>query len=95
MQVHIPRWLATPGMEVDKIAAFYDDPVKLACDDYSLAKAYNLRSFSLDNGLRWRMKRQLKFFGQYGVGMLRQLGQDAPPAPNREPVIPAATSAQT
>ena len=26
--VHIPRWLATPGMGADKIAAFYDDPVK-------------------------------------------------------------------
>ena len=30
--VHIPRWLATPGMGEAKIAAFYDDPVKLACD---------------------------------------------------------------
>ena len=26
--VHIPAWLATEGMGVDKIAAFYDDPVK-------------------------------------------------------------------
>ena len=30
--VHIPRWLATPGMGEAKIAAFYDDPVKQACD---------------------------------------------------------------
>ena len=30
--VHIPRWLATPGMGEEKIAAFYDDPVKQACD---------------------------------------------------------------
>src|SRR4029450_6434634 len=30
--VHIPRWLASPGMGEDKIAAFYDDPVKQACD---------------------------------------------------------------
>ena len=31
--VHIPAWLATEGMGADKIAAFYDDPVKQACDD--------------------------------------------------------------
>ena len=30
--VHIPRWLTTPGMGEAKIAAFYDDPVKQACD---------------------------------------------------------------
>ena len=24
--VHIPAWLATDGMDTDKIAAFYDDP---------------------------------------------------------------------
>jgi 2-polyprenyl-6-methoxyphenol hydroxylase-like FAD-dependent oxidoreductase len=93
--VHIPRWLATPGMAADKIATFYDDPVKIACDDHSVAKAYDLRSFSLDSGLRWRMKRQLKFFGQYGFGLLRRLDQETPPVPNEEPVIPAATSART
>ena len=93
--VHIQRWLATPGMAADKIAAFYDDPVKVACDDYSLAKAYDLRSFSIDPALRWRMKRQLKFFGQYGVGLLRRFTQDAPPVPSGQQVIPAATSSQT
>ena len=35
--VHIPRWLATPGMGEAKIAAFYDDPVKQACDALSSA----------------------------------------------------------
>ena len=93
--VHIPHWLATPGMAAEKIAAFYDDPVKVACDDYSLAKAYDLRSFSIDPALRWRMKRQLKFFGQYGVGLLRRFTQDAPPVPGGQQVIPAATSSQT
>jgi hypothetical protein len=42
--VHIPAWLATDGMDEDKIAAFYDDPVKTACDAWSSAKAYNFRS---------------------------------------------------
>ena len=26
--VYIPRWFATPGMGAEKIAAFYDDPVR-------------------------------------------------------------------
>ena len=40
--VYIPDWLATDGMDADKIAAFYDDPVKTACDAWSAAKAYQL-----------------------------------------------------
>jgi 2-polyprenyl-6-methoxyphenol hydroxylase-like FAD-dependent oxidoreductase len=70
--IHIPRWLATRGMGVDKIANFYDDPVKRACDNASLAKAFDLRSFSLDGGMPWQARRRLKFIGQYAVGTLRQ-----------------------
>ena len=33
--VHIPAWLASDGMEQSKIEAFYDDPVKQACDAWS------------------------------------------------------------
>ena len=56
--VHIPRWLATPGMGEAKIAAFYDDPVKRACDTLSDKKAFRLRSYSIDTAphsitLRW------------------------------------------
>ena len=51
--VHIPRWLETPGMGEEKIAAFYDDPVKQASDAYSTEKAYGLRSFSIDPSLAW------------------------------------------
>jgi len=42
--VYIPDWLTTDGMDEDKIAAFYDDPVKTACDARSTAKAYRLSS---------------------------------------------------
>jgi hypothetical protein len=70
--IHIPRWLATPSMSLEKIAAFYDDPVKRACDDASLAKAYELRSFSIDRDLPWRARRWGKFLAQYGRGSLRQ-----------------------
>jgi 2-polyprenyl-6-methoxyphenol hydroxylase-like FAD-dependent oxidoreductase len=30
--VHIPEWLASDGMDAGKIATFYNDPVKRACD---------------------------------------------------------------
>ncbi|MFX6015191.1 hypothetical protein ABTE82_18975, partial [Acinetobacter baumannii] len=30
---YIPRWLASEGMDVDKIAAFYRDPEKVACEE--------------------------------------------------------------
>ena len=52
--VYIPQWLATDGMGAQKIAAFYDDPEKMACDARCLAKAYHLRSLSIDDGLSWR-----------------------------------------
>jgi 2-polyprenyl-6-methoxyphenol hydroxylase-like FAD-dependent oxidoreductase len=70
--VHIPQWLATPGMGADKIAAFYDDPVKLACDAASTAKAYWLRSLSIDAGLSWQARRWGRFLGQLGIGALRE-----------------------
>ena len=70
--IHIPRWLATPGMDEEKIAAFYGDAVKLACDAQSAAKARYLRSLSIEAGLIWRARRQVRFIGQLGVGVLRQ-----------------------
>ncbi len=78
---HIPRWLETSGMSEDKIAAFYDDPVKTACDDFSVSKAYQLRSFSTDAALPWHARRWIKFIGQYGVGAMRQIAGrfSAPP----------------
>jgi 2-polyprenyl-6-methoxyphenol hydroxylase-like FAD-dependent oxidoreductase len=73
--VHIPRWLASDGMGEEKIAAFYDDPVKKACDAHSLAKAYHLRSLSIETGLTWSARRWVRFMGRLGVGLLRQTGE--------------------
>jgi 2-polyprenyl-6-methoxyphenol hydroxylase-like FAD-dependent oxidoreductase len=70
--VYIPDWLSTDGMDEDKIAAFYDDPVKRACDAASTAKAYHLRSLSTDNGLSWRARRWARFMARSGEGLLRQ-----------------------
>jgi 2-polyprenyl-6-methoxyphenol hydroxylase-like FAD-dependent oxidoreductase len=71
--VHIPDWLATDGMDEDKIAAFYDDPVKTACDAWSAAKAYQLRSLSIDNGISWRAQRWARFIARLGEGTLRRV----------------------
>ncbi len=72
--VHIPRWLASPGMGVEKISAFYSDPVKQACDEHSLAKAYELRSLTIDPGPAWAARRFIKFGGQLARGSLRHAG---------------------
>src|ERR1051326_5585533 len=44
--VHIPQWLATPGMDKAKVGAFYDDAVKQACEALWVEKALGLRAFS-------------------------------------------------
>jgi 2-polyprenyl-6-methoxyphenol hydroxylase-like FAD-dependent oxidoreductase len=69
--VYIPRWLVTQGMGVEKIAAFYDDPFKRICDAHSTAKAYHLRSLSIDDGLLWRVRRWCRFFARLGMGAIR------------------------
>ncbi len=79
--VHVPRWLSTPGMDVDKTATFYEDPVKKACDEFCFDKAHMLKSLSIDPGPRWWARRHVKFFGQYGRGILRRLR-----APGLDPV---------
>jgi 2-polyprenyl-6-methoxyphenol hydroxylase-like FAD-dependent oxidoreductase len=66
---HIPAWLSSEGMGRDKIAAFYADPVKRACDAESLDKAYWLRSLSIDSGLSWRAQR----WARSAVSTLRQM----------------------
>jgi 2-polyprenyl-6-methoxyphenol hydroxylase-like FAD-dependent oxidoreductase len=89
--IHIPHWLATPGMGADKIAAFYSDPIKQACDDTSLAKAYELRSFTVDPALNWAARRWGKFGGQLARGSLRQAhSRLAALTPQRQPAAAAA-----
>jgi 2-polyprenyl-6-methoxyphenol hydroxylase-like FAD-dependent oxidoreductase len=70
--VHIPRWLATEGMGADKIAAFYDDEIKQACDAASEAKAHYLRALSTNAGFAWTARRWSRFVGQVGVATLRR-----------------------
>jgi len=71
--VHIPNWLASPGMGAGKIAAFYDDPLKKACDEHSQTKAFSLRSMSISTGIAWEARRWARFLARLGLGALRQI----------------------
>jgi 2-polyprenyl-6-methoxyphenol hydroxylase-like FAD-dependent oxidoreductase len=71
--VHIPAWLATDGMDIGKIAAFYDDPVKKACDAWSSAKAYNFRSLTLEKDFYWSAQRWARFIAWLVQGFLRRV----------------------
>lgn len=66
--VYIPQWLATDSMDAGKIAGFYSDPEKTACEARCLAKAYHLRSLSTDNGLSWRARRWARFVVRLSMG---------------------------
>jgi 2-polyprenyl-6-methoxyphenol hydroxylase-like FAD-dependent oxidoreductase len=67
--IHIPNWLASEGMGRAKIEMFYDDPVKVECDAWSTAKAWYLRSLSIDNGLTWRTRRWIRFIVRLFQGL--------------------------
>lgn len=67
--VHIPRWLATDGMSEAKMAAFYADPVKTACDAWSLQKAWQFREVSIGTGPYWRAQRWARFAVSLGRGL--------------------------
>ena len=72
--VHIPAWLASEGMGEDKIATFYDDPIKQACDAWAMEKAYSFRSVSIDEGFYWRLQRWVRFANWLALGLLRRVG---------------------
>ncbi|WP_246694894.1 NAD(P)/FAD-dependent oxidoreductase [Methylobacterium sp. WL6] len=54
---HLPGWLATPGMGADKVAAFYADPVKVACDAASLRSSLYARALATETALPWAVRR--------------------------------------
>jgi 2-polyprenyl-6-methoxyphenol hydroxylase-like FAD-dependent oxidoreductase len=69
--VHIPRWLVSPGMGSEKIAAYYEDRVKRSSDAYSELKAFQLRSVSTDPSLSWAARRWTRFGVQWARVMSR------------------------
>jgi 2-polyprenyl-6-methoxyphenol hydroxylase-like FAD-dependent oxidoreductase len=83
---YIPQWLASDGMAANKIAGFYSDPEKVACEEACVAKAYHLRSLSIDDGLSWRMQRWARFAVRLSDGISRSIrrqistGETSPPS---------------
>jgi 2-polyprenyl-6-methoxyphenol hydroxylase-like FAD-dependent oxidoreductase len=75
--VHVPRWLETPGMGRDKIEAFYNDAEKRATDSFSYEKAFRLRALSTQRGLTWTARRQGRYFGHLAIGTLRRFRERA------------------
>ncbi len=76
--VHIPAWLATPGMGRDKIAAFYADPVKIAYDTFAIGKARRLKATSVNPGLRWGARRWARFAVHALKGLREQFRAPVP-----------------
>jgi 2-polyprenyl-6-methoxyphenol hydroxylase-like FAD-dependent oxidoreductase len=76
--VYIPRWLATPGMSTDKIAAFYADPVRAAYHAHAAHKAFHLRSLTVDTGVKWAALRWSRFLGRAAIGIAREIFAPAP-----------------
>ena len=71
--VHVSQWMQSAGMGVEKIAAFYADPLKAACDRRSFNEAFSLRAASVDEGLSWWARRWVYFAGQLARGSVRQM----------------------
>ena len=57
-RTHVPRWLDTPGMGAEKIAQFYADPRKQACDAQALRWAEYRRAVSTEPGWGWELHRR-------------------------------------
>ncbi|MET0537248.1 MAG: FAD-dependent monooxygenase [Xanthobacteraceae bacterium] len=93
--IHVPRWLATPGMDKEKIASFYDDSVKQACDVYCANKAFSLRSQSIDPGFAWRLRRGAKFIAGWGTGAVRAAIEQVAPANRRTSAAAVKTQARS
>ncbi|MBW7966156.1 NAD(P)/FAD-dependent oxidoreductase [Bradyrhizobium sp. BR 10261] len=80
--IYIPQWLASDGMDANKIAAFYADPVKQACDEWSAAKAFDFRSVSIATSPYWTAQRWARFMAWSTQGLLRRLGGAVDLEPN-------------
>ena len=67
----VPRWLATDGMGREKVARFYADPAKRACDERARAMTAHARSMAIDGGALWAARRCRNFHAQRARHTLR------------------------
>jgi len=52
-----PRWLATGGMDIEKIVSFYRMPRKTQMDELSVMDAWRNRQLSLNRSFAWQARR--------------------------------------
>lgn len=81
---HIPVWMKTPGMGVEKIDAFYDDAEKVASDARSMRTSLYSRQMTVGTSPVWVARRQRNalirrglYFGRRLAGSLRPAARQA------------------
>lgn len=79
LQQLVPQWLATPGMDADKIRQFYDDPVKQQIDAASLDLSLRERAVRMDHTLGGSMLRLRRNVFRRGAYRARSVLGGLPP----------------
>ena len=91
--VHVPAWLATPGMGTEKIAQYYNDPQKRRSDTHSFRTSIFAKRAALGEGPRWTAVR----WGYYAGAVARHFAKHGAfarmPARDDAPVRAAAATA--
>jgi 2-polyprenyl-6-methoxyphenol hydroxylase-like FAD-dependent oxidoreductase len=59
--VHLPEWLKTDGMGVEKISQFYSDRHKVASDQLAFRMAHFRRALTSGAGMQWDLLRRVHF----------------------------------
>jgi 2-polyprenyl-6-methoxyphenol hydroxylase-like FAD-dependent oxidoreductase len=67
VSIHLPRWLATPGMGKEKISAFYKDRLKSSFDESSIRVSLYARAINTEESLTWIMRRVRRRVGRSGL----------------------------
>lgn len=70
---YLPKWLATPGMGIEKTSAFYDDAEKRATDAHAIKISRRARSMRMDRAIIWRARRLRSAVLTRGVYRARDL----------------------
>ena len=70
--VYVPDWLASPGMGVEKIAQYYNDPDKRRSDAHSLRTSVFAKRAALGEGLLWTAFRWSYFAGAQARNFLER-----------------------
>jgi 2-polyprenyl-6-methoxyphenol hydroxylase-like FAD-dependent oxidoreductase len=71
----VPEWLGTSGMGAEKIARYYGEPRRKACDARSLQEAIFCRTLSTHTSLRWRIYREIRYLAIRLLGWMKHSHQ--------------------